>query len=176
MAPGAVSVVDAGLTASTGYDYQIFPNGPGATVTPATITVTTPAGIGDGIPGAWRYQYFGNGLTLTAASAFNADPDGDGITNFVEYATGSDPTQASGPVSQIGRSSDGTRLTVSFNRIADPALTYTVMATNDLAAGTWSEQVWSSTGTANTAGPITVADTAVINGNPRRFLRLQISR
>ena len=56
----------------------------------------------------------------------------------MEYATGSDPTQASGPVSQFGQSSDGTRLTLSFNRIADPALTYSVMATNDLTAGTWS--------------------------------------
>ena len=175
LAPGTVSMVDAGLTASTSYDYQVLPNGPGATVTPATITVATPAGIGDGIPGSWRYQYFGNGLTLTPASAFNADPDGDGIPNFVEYATGSDPTRGSGPVIQVGRSADGTHLTITFNRIADPALTYTVMATNDLAAGVWSEQVWSSTGAANTVGPITVTDTAAVSGNPRRFLRLQIS-
>ena len=65
LAPSAVNVVDAGLTPSTSYDYQVLPNGPGATVTAATITATTPAGIGDGIPGSWRYQYFGNGLTLT---------------------------------------------------------------------------------------------------------------
>ena len=175
LAPGTVSIGDSGLIASTSYDYQVFPNGPGAAVTPATITVTTPAGIGDGIPGAWRYQYFGNGLTLTAASGFNADPDGDGITNFMEYATGSDPTQPGGPVSQLGRSGDGTRLTLAFNRVADPALTYSVVATSDLAAGTWSEQVWSSTGTANTAGPVMVTDTAVINGAAQRFLRLQVS-
>ncbi len=172
---GAVSLVDAGLTAATSYDYQVVPNGPGASVTPATMMVTTPAGIGDGIPGAWRYQYFGNGLTLTAASAFNADPDGDGITNFMEYATGSNPMLGGGAVSQVGRSSDGTQLTISFNRIADPALTYSVMATNDLAAGVWSEQVWSSTGAANTAGPVTVTDTVATSGNPHRFLRLQIS-
>ena len=72
--PAVAGYIDAGLSASTSYDYRVFPSAPGATAAPATITVTTPAGIGDGIPGAWRYQYFGNGLTLTAASAFNADP------------------------------------------------------------------------------------------------------
>ena len=93
----------------------------------------------------------------------------------MEYATGSNPTQGGSPVSQVGRSADGTHLTITFNRIADPALIYAVTATNDLTTGAWLEQVWSSSGAANTVGPITVTDTAVISGNSPRFLRLQIS-
>jgi alpha-glucosidase len=173
---GTPSYQDNGLAASTGYDYQVWATGPGANGPVAAITATTPAGIGDGIPGWWRYQYFGNGLTVTAASAPNADPDGDGISNFMEYATGTDPTKAnSGPPAQLGLTSDQTKLTLTFNRVADPGLTYQVQATDDLTANPWPEVIWSSTGSNNVAGAITVIDTALLSAHPHRFLRLQTS-
>lgn len=176
MVPGSTSWTDGKLSASTSYDYRVKPTGLGASSPYAFITVATPAGIGDGIPGWWRYQYFGNGLTVTAASASNADPDQDGRSNFLEYATGSDPTKAdAGAAAQVGLSPDQTKLTLTFNRISDPGLIYQVFATSDLTTNPSPELIWSSTGAANVAGPVTVTDTTTVSSQPRRFLYLQVS-
>lgn len=43
---------------------------------------------GDGLPDWWERWYF---LSETAASR-DADSDGDGMTNYQEYLTGTDPT------------------------------------------------------------------------------------
>jgi hypothetical protein len=56
---------------------------------------------GDGLPDEWEKFYFGN-LSQTA----NGDPDGDGLTNLVEYHLGSDPGLA-----EPNRDSDGDGLT-----------------------------------------------------------------
>ncbi|MEY4488920.1 MAG: hypothetical protein RIQ79_1428, partial [Verrucomicrobiota bacterium] len=61
--------------------------------------------------------------------------------------------------------------TLTFNRIADPALTYAVQASSDLTTS-WT-QIWSSTGAANTAAPVTVTDTQDLTA--RRFLRLVVT-
>jgi len=90
--PGATSYQDNNLLASTSYDYVVMAIGPSAFSTTDSITVTTPAGVGDGIPGWWRLQYFGNGLSAAGAAAWDADPDGDGMTNYQEYLAGTDPT------------------------------------------------------------------------------------
>ena len=120
----------------------------------------------------WRFTHFGT--TPTRDAADSADPDGDGRSNLLEYATGSDPngTDAGSPA-VLGETGDGTRLTLTFTRIADPSLTYTVQASNNLTPP-WTD-IWSSTGAANTAGSITVPDTEAISANPRRFLRLSVS-
>jgi alpha-L-fucosidase 2 len=172
----ASSFTDAVASPSTAYDYRVKCLGPSGSSSYVKVSAATPTGIGDGIPGWWRYQFFGNGLTLTAVSAPNADPDGDGISNFMEYATGSDPTTPNGgPPTELGLTSDKTRLTLTFNCVADPALLYQVFATSDLSTNPWPEVVWSSTGSSNVAGPVTVTDTVPIGTYPRRFLRLQVS-
>ena len=48
--------------------------------------------LNDGIPAAWREQYFGAGYLTDPRVAFDADPDGDGATNWQEYVAGTDPT------------------------------------------------------------------------------------
>jgi hypothetical protein len=48
------------------------------------------------------------------------------------------------------------RLGLSFTRIADPGLSYTVEVSN-------------------VAGPVTVVDSAPPSENPRRFLRLRVA-
>jgi hypothetical protein len=40
----------------------------------------------------------------------------------------------------------------------------------------WTETVWSSTGTANTNGAVTVNDTNSIGSQSKRFLRLKVSK
>lgn len=123
---------------------------------------------------SWRQSKFGNSANA-GSGADSADPDNDGRANLLEYATGTEPLTAdSGPVAVLGQS--GGRLTLTFNRVADPSLTYTVRGSNDLTAA-WSgaESVFSSTGAANTAGPVTANDSVLINAQARRFLRLEVT-
>jgi hypothetical protein len=123
---------------------------------------------------AWRYKYFGT-ESNSGTAADTADPDGDGISNLLEYAIGSNPLVDDGTAAFTqGKTADGTKLTLTFNRIADSSLTYNVEGTNDLTTGIWSS-VWSSTGSANVAGPVTVQDTVNIADQPQRFLRLRVS-
>jgi hypothetical protein len=109
----------------------------------------------------------------TAADA--ADPDRDGRANLLEYATGTEPLASNGGAAgEVGEDPNGPWLTLTFDRIADPALTYIVEAKNDLTAPTWA-QVWASTGASNVAGQIIVTDTELIAAHTRRFLRLRVT-
>lgn len=122
----------------------------------------------------WRQSKFGDSAN-TGAGADAADPDNDGRANLLEYATGTEPLVAdSGPVVVLGQS--GGRLTLSFNRVADPALTYTVRGSNDLTSA-WSgaEAVFTSAGASNTAGSVTATDSVLISAQARRFLRLEVT-
>ena len=120
----------------------------------------------------WRLTNFGNSAnTGTGADTFDAD--GDGIANLVEYATNTDPNVANPSPTTVARA--GNFLTLTYTRVADTTLTYTVEGSNDLA--TWSTVTTAnnpSTGAMNTAGPVTVTDTVAL-GAGRRFLRLKVS-
>lgn len=159
-------------------------------LSPSAIAVETAAFPG---AGAWSVSTSGNTLALNYApepytawiasqawpaptsttSAPTADPDFDGLANLLEYALGTSPLAPSpGPnirITNIG----GARLALDFSRVADPALTYAVQASNDLVA--WTE-IWNSAGAQNIAGPVTVTDPATLSAAPRRFLRLAVSR
>jgi hypothetical protein len=64
-------------------------------------------------------------------------------------------------------------LALTFPRRPDPTLTYEVEASSNLA--TW-QTLWTSTGPANTSGPVTVTDdTSLSPESPRRFLRLRVT-
>ncbi len=113
----------------------------------------------------------GYGLTGNDAAA-NADPDGDGTPNLLEYALGSTPNSPASRPSLESQISDS-KLQMTFDRIADPALIYEVWASNDLVD--WgSAPVWSSTGAANVPGQVTYTDS--VQAPSRRFLRLKVSR
>jgi hypothetical protein len=62
---------------------------------PATLTVGGDS-VGDGIPDAWRAQYFPNvdptGMTTGNLSCATCDADGTGQNNLLKYLVGLDPT------------------------------------------------------------------------------------
>jgi uncharacterized protein YbaR (Trm112 family) len=49
--------------------------------------------LDDGIPAAWRMQYFGSPV-IDERTAAISDPDGDGASNYQEYLAGTDPANA----------------------------------------------------------------------------------
>jgi sugar lactone lactonase YvrE len=133
----------------------------------ASLTVVSPFA-------AWRQQNFGT-ITDSGDAANTADPDNDGQPNLLEYAWGTNPLAADtsrGMTLGTVADAQGNHLTLTFNRIADPALSYTVEASDDLAS--WIS-VWTSSGMQNEDGTITVSDSATVQTNARRFLRLKVN-
>jgi hypothetical protein len=126
----------------------------------------------------WRQTHFGN--TANSGNAANtADPDFDGFNNLLEYALASTPNAAASvPVITsdlvLTEPDPAEHLEITFNRISDPLIHYAVEATDHLS-NPWAT-IWTSTGAANTNGPVAVSD---LNGSgsskTRRFLRLRIS-
>lgn len=130
-----------------------------STATPGQIRLTlqTPLQV-------WRQAAFGS----SNATSDLLDSDSDGVSNLLEYALGTNPASAAS-VSTPSLQSTGTNLQLSFTRIADPYLTYTVQGSSDLLG--WTD-VWSGSGV---AGPVTVTDSVSLSSNPRRFLRLRVT-
>jgi autotransporter-associated beta strand protein len=119
---------------------------------------------------AWNNSINWNGMD----SSPGADPDKDGLANLLEYGLGGNPVLSGTSVLPVLTTSAG-RLHLTFNRVADPALFYEVQSTADPASGNW-QAVWSSTGAANVAGPVTADDALIVPTPARRFLRLRVSR
>lgn len=140
-----------------------------------SLTVTLAPGSALSALETWREQYFGvSENSGNAADAFDAD--GDGLPNLIEYATGTNPTLAGPANVAVGRS--GAFLTLTYTRVADETLVYTVEGSNDLATWTAVSTAGNpSTGSLNVAGPVTVTDTVSVTGaSVRRFLRLKVSQ
>ena len=127
---------------------------------------------------AWRQVNFG-GNDNTGNAADNADPDLDGYENLLEYALDSSPAlAASVPAIStelvLAEGDADEHLAITFTRIADPQLLYAVESTDDFTQP-WNT-IWTSTGAANVAGPVTVSDSVKSAGPQlRRFIRLRIT-
>jgi hypothetical protein len=143
---------------------------------------------------SWRQDHF-NTTSNTGAAADDADPNGNGIANLMEYALNGDPT---GSTSTTGilptTSASGTHhLQLAFTRHLDRNdITLTVQGC-DTPTGTWVDLAQSvngaaftvlasgtsvnETGTGNTRA-VTVGDPCLMTdpAHPQRFLRLKVTR
>lgn len=119
---------------------------------------------------AWRFQKFGvYEDTAEVLAGDTEDFDGDGIPNLLEYATGTEPTEANAGVVTSGKSGDF--LTLSFPIVDDASITYTVLASDDLAAG-----FTTATGSVDDADGVRTYtdDVSLATPGVRRFLRLEV--
>ena len=107
-----------------------------------------------------------------------ADPDHDGICNLLEYAFGSNPTQANVSNLPVVSIQNG-YLTISFvERVAPTDVTYTVEVSGDL--GTWNSGSGYTTQVSVTAIDantqlVVVHDNTLTSAAAKRFIRVRVS-
>jgi hypothetical protein len=116
----------------------------------------------DGLPDYWEQTYFGN----TTNAVPGADPEGDGVSNLVEYALGLNPIVADRSGLPTYRWNEATAtLDYTFLRLR-PELTYTVECSTNLA-------VWTTLAT----NPGVVGEQVTVSYGPASatgFLRLRV--
>lgn len=110
----------------------------------------------------------------------HADPDGDGLPNLLEYALGLAPRAAGASPVTVAHENDPERgpvLKLSYTRpkqAAAAGLVYRVVASDTLAAGSWSALEVEEEIVASDATTETIEAVAPASGS-RRFLRLEIT-
>ncbi len=121
----------------------------------------------------WRQIHFATSANAGPAANL-ADPDGDGVSNLLEYALGGDPASpASRPLPLLAQlPAPDSRLALTYVR-SRPDVIYEVQTTTDLAA----PASWSATGVTQGTPDAAGLTTATIpaTGPTPRFLRLSVT-
>jgi hypothetical protein len=126
-----------------------------------SIVPASPDADTDGLPDAWEITHFGATGTTTGA----ADADGDGLNNFGEYSFGLNPN--TGDLSGLPQPTlTGGLLTLTVTK--QPHVAYTVVASTDLSAGSFSTA--GLTVVTDDATTLTVRETSL---SSRRFMKVQ---
>lgn len=127
---------------------------------------------------AWRELHFDpEDLFDDEISGPNADPNGNGMNNLLEFALGGNPIEPGGPLVEHALDENG-RLTITFRRRAGSVeLIYDVQVSSDL------REPWQSL----TGGPVAISevdadgmetvtfrDTGSANPNDPRFMRVRV--
>ena len=149
-------------------------NANGSTSANLTLTVTSDTTLSP--LQSWSLTFFGTSV-LTGTAAPDADFDGDGLRNLLEYALNLDPTIATSALApSLGLTAQPTSaLTLTFMR-ARAEITYEVLATSNLADPASWQVIATNPGAVSTIQPVTVTDPLPVSTNPRRFLRLRVSQ
>ena len=114
---------------------------------------------GDGLLDAWETQHFG-----AMGAAGNADADGDGTTNLMEYLAGTDPRSATSVFRPTSRVESG-KLILTVPTVS--GRNYRVWGTANLQ-GTWAQH------DTITGDGSTVEWLYALSQSPKYFLRIEI--
>jgi len=124
----------------------------------------------------WRLSRFGAGASESTTGP-DADPDGDGRSNFLEYALGTNPLFGDG--FSIGTAKvEGGYLTLRFPRLKGAGdLSYRAEISGDLTLWQSGSDFLALTTVIDqgSAELVTVRDRAAANNFARRFLRLRVA-
>ena len=152
-------------------------NSAGSTSATLALTVTAPP---PKVPlSQWRKNHFGASANNQAIAGDQADPDGDGLQNLIEYAFGRDPLGA-GPADfltaciQADPQDAVDYLTMTAAR--NPAVTnifFSAQVCADLGAPQWTNTV---TVLLDTPNAFKVRDSNRVSAALRRFMRLYVTR
>ena len=133
--------------AATGHSYQVMLLNADGAPSPtnqydfetrsATVAVNTTAPSTSICSDEWKIHFFGS--TTNPAAADNADPDGDGIPNWMEFLAGTDPTN---PQSKLQLATPAItarkgQSQVSINWLTAPGRAYALQWNSNLIGGTW---------------------------------------
>jgi hypothetical protein len=159
------------LSNATGSAYVGSPS-----TTVLTITNLTPPPPPLSSYATWKLAHFGANATNPAIAGDNADPDGDGIPNLLEYAFGSDPNSVNPNHPFVGTPLSN-RFELLFNRNTSATdLTYTARAASGFP-GVWSNLMTYHFGTGwttNTPGS-TVTESAPTGSPPNQTVQVIIT-
>ena len=124
---------------------------------------------------AWRFQHFGR-LDAAGNAADLEDPDDDGESNLLEFATGQNPFDATRALTSVTR--NGGQLEFIYTRSKAAILdgvVFTVEWSDSLAPGSWSSAGISVSQVNETATLETIKATLPAASANRRFFHLLIS-
>lgn len=118
-------------------------------------------------------------------SGTDADPDGDGLDNLLEYALGTAPESYTPPARRprLEAAADGTMHFIHRRQIAAEDLVYQVLFSDDLvnwhhnddASGqTYTEQVGSAVPNGDGTETVIIRATSAFSNNDRNFFRLRV--
>ena len=160
--PTATGAVTCQVTAGAAKDPSLNNNTASNT---ASVTLSLTA------QEAWRLQYFGI-ITNTGNAADNADPDGDGNNNKLEYVAGLIPNNANSRFSISAQPVPGQpgQKAIVFSPIV-AGRTYVVKSSTTLTSPTWINLTSSST--ANAGNVRTVTDLAA--SQSKKFYHVEIT-
>ena len=117
------------------------------------------------------FDQWKTGYGLAANVPASSDSDGDGISLFGEYSLALNPQQSSTPgLPALSLDSGAATLSLTYFR-ARAELLYTVKTSTDL-------QSWTALGVTQSSAAVGLPNTATfpLTGEPRRFLRLEITQ
>jgi hypothetical protein len=133
------------------------------------------AGYGTQPISDWREQYFETAENAGDA-ADDADPDGDGVTNLMEFATGANPTASGTIETPVSEPVAGVvEFTYTRNKRAAGEVIWTVRW-SDTLTGNWSSNGVSETVIADDGNLETVVATLPAGPDGKRFVHLQVTR
>lgn len=161
-----------------------------------TLTGRNPAGTGLDVEidtirllsplEAWRDLHF-QATANAGDAADNADPDGDGLPNLLEFATGQSPLSPQDPAATVTTEiTSSRRLALAFTRLFPAPVEYNVESSDDLVDWTIIATLsrghydWSGIATItestldDTRRRTLVEDTTDLAASSRRFLRLRV--
>ena len=174
------------LTANAGTTFSIEFTAAGSGIRSAVIHIASNdpdeapfdiglTGVGLSESEVWRQTHFGSPMN-TGDGSDNADPDHDGITNLVEFATNQNPNGVSQPPATLTRNGTSLEYSYTCNKAAvNDGIAFVAEWTDNLAAGPWSTNGVTTTIVDHfTTETVTATIPAGTSGH--RFVRLRVTR